>query len=111
MSAAVTSPGYTGASLSERLTNPAFLLLPAGIFLGFIYLLPVIDLVRLSVSGPTWTVFFERVFSVPLYRDSLVRTMQIALEVSALCLLFGYPTALLIRRCSGIRLGFLSRPR
>ena len=28
--------------------------------------------------------------------------MQIALEVSALCLLFGYPTALLIRRCSGM---------
>ncbi|RYE33445.1 MAG: ABC transporter permease subunit, partial [Hyphomicrobiales bacterium] len=44
----------------------------------------------------------ERVFSVPLYWDSLVRTMQISLSVATLCLVLGYPTALLIRRTSGI---------
>lgn len=103
MSAAATSfAGQRHGSLRGRLSNPALLLLPAGLFLGFIYLLPVIDLVRLSVGGPTWSTFFERVFSVPLYWDSLVRTMQISLTVATLCLLLGYPTALLIRRTSGI---------
>lgn len=103
MTAAAT--GFAGprrGSLRGRLASPVLLLLPAGLFLGFIYLLPVIDLVRLSVSGPTWSTFFERVFSVPLYWDSLVRTMQISLTVATLCLLLGYPTALLIRRSSGI---------
>lgn len=103
MSVVATSfAGDKRGSLLGRLSNPALLLLPAGLFLGFIYLLPVIDLFRLSVSGPTWSVFFERVFSVPLYWDSLVRTMQISLTVATLCLLLGYPTALLIRRTSGI---------
>jgi len=103
VSAAATDfAGDRRGSLLGRLSNPALLLLPAGLFLGFIYLLPVIDLFRLSVSGPTWSVFFERVFSVPLYWDSLVRTMQISLTVATLCLLLGYPTALLIRRTSGI---------
>ena len=90
------------AGFAVRLSNPALLLLPAALFLGFIYLLPVVDLLRISVSGPTWSTFFERVFSVPLYWDALVRTMQISLTVATLCLLLGYPTALLIRRTSGI---------
>ena len=91
-----------GLNLAGRLKNPALLLLPAVIFLGFIYLLPLIDLIRISLSGPTWFVYFQRVFAVPLYWDSLVRTMQISVTVAGLCLLFGYPAALLIHRSRGI---------
>lgn len=91
------SPG-----LNQRLRNPGWLLLPAALFLSFIYLLPLFDLVRISLSGSTPWVYFERVFAVPLYWDSLVRTMQISLTVSILCLIFGYPTALLIHRSRGI---------
>jgi len=87
---------------SERLKNPAWLLVPAAVFLAFIYLLPVIDLVRISMSGSTPWVHFERVFAVPLYWEALVRTMQISLTVAFLCLVFGYPTALLIHRSRGI---------
>lgn len=92
----------TNRSLVERLKNPALLLLPAVVFLSFIYLLPLIDLVRISLSGPTWLTHFQRVFAVPLYWESLVRTMQISVTVACLCLLFGYPTALLIHRSRGI---------
>ena len=88
----------TRRSLIERFKDPALLLLPAVAFLSFIYLLPLIDLVRISLSGSTWLVYFQRVFAVPLYWESLVRTMQISVTVSCLCLLFGYPTALLIHR-------------
>ncbi|RYY16000.1 MAG: ABC transporter permease, partial [Alphaproteobacteria bacterium] len=102
MSGASTVAALARPALSQRLANPTLLLLPAALFLGFIYLLPVIDLVRLSVSGPTWTTYLERVFAVSLYWDSLVRTMQIALSVAALCLVFGYPMALVIHRASGL---------
>lgn len=88
--------------LVRRLKDPALLLLPALAFLAFIYLLPLIDLIRISVSGPSWSSYFERVFAIPLYWDSLVRTMQISVMVAVLCLLFGYPTALLIHRSRGI---------
>ncbi len=84
------------------LSGPTVLLLPALVFLAVVYVLPVIDLVHISFSGPTLLGYFERFFSVPLYWDSLVRTMQIALTVSFLCLVLGYPTALLIHRSSGI---------
>ncbi|ACM04223.1 ABC transporter permease subunit [Cereibacter sphaeroides] len=83
------------------LRTPALLLLPATLFLGVIYVLPLIDLARVSLSGEPWWAHFNRVFSVPLYWDSLVRTMQIALTVACLCALFGYPTALLIQRSRG----------
>lgn len=88
--------------LVRRLRDPALLLLPALAFLAFIYLLPLIDLIRISLSGPSWSSYFERVFAIPLYWDSLVRTMQISVTVAGLCLLFGYPTALLIHRSRGI---------
>ena len=90
-------------TLPERLKDPAWLLLPAAAFLAFIYLLPVIDLVRISLSGPSWSAHFERVFAVPLYWNSLVRTMEISFMVALLCLFFGYPTALLIHKSSGWR--------
>lgn len=89
-------------TLSERLKNPGLLLIPATAFLAFVYLLPLIDLTRISMSGPTIWTHFERVFDVPLYWDSLVRTMQISVTVAFLCLLFGYPMALLIHRSKGI---------
>lgn len=89
--------------LSQRLKNPAFLLVPAVLFLSFIYLIPLFDLTRISMSGSTPWVHFERVFAVPLYWDSLVRTMGISVTVAGICVLFGYPTALLIHRTSGWR--------
>lgn len=91
-----------GRRTGGLLSGPTVLLLPALVFLAVVYVLPVIDLVHISFSGPTLLGYFERFFSVPLYWDSLVRTMQIALTVSFLCLVLGYPTALLIHRSSGI---------
>ena len=92
----------TPRASASRLGGPALLLLPAALFLAFFYVLPLIDLTRISLSGPTWSVYFERVFSVPLYWNSLILTMQIAFTVAFLCLLFGYPTALLIHSSRGL---------
>ncbi|WP_103173643.1 ABC transporter permease subunit [Paracoccus sp. SY] len=90
------------SGLAQRLRSPVLLLVPAVLFLSVIYLLPLIDLFRVSMSGPTWLTHFERVFSIPLYWESLLRTMQIAFTVACLCVLLGYPTALLIHSTRGI---------
>jgi putative spermidine/putrescine transport system permease protein len=102
VSIGTTSKRQTSRNFVARLKNPALLLLPAVAFLSFIYLLPLIDLIRISFSGPSLLIYFQRVFAVPLYWDSLMRTMQISATVACLCLLFGYPTALLIHRSRGI---------
>lgn len=85
----------------SRLKSPALLLVPAVVFLAVIYVLPLIDLARVSVGTDPWWSHIARVFSVPLYWESLVRTMKIALTVACLCVLFGYPTALMIQRSKG----------
>lgn len=85
-----------------RLEQPAWLLAPAIVFLGFIYVLPLLDLFRLSAQGTTLTTNFERVFAVALYWDSLVRTLGIATSVVFICAVLGYPTALLMHRAQGI---------
>lgn len=84
-----------------NLRNPAWLLAPALLFFAFFYVLPLLDLLQLSVAGDAGLSFYARVFEVPLYWESLVRTFGIAAAVAALCALFGYPTALLIHRARG----------
>lgn len=99
MSSTATIPPVAG--ISRRGASVLWLLLPAVVFLGTLYLFPLLDLVRLSFTGNGLLANYGRVFAVPLYWDSLVRTLGIAVAVMALCAVFGYPTALLIHRCSG----------
>jgi putative spermidine/putrescine transport system permease protein len=91
-----------GQRPSLRLSRPVVFLLPAAIFLGFIYVLPLLDLFRVSVQGPSVWANFEKVFAVPLYWDSLVRTLGISAFVALICAVLGYPTALLIHRANGL---------
>jgi putative spermidine/putrescine transport system permease protein len=102
--AGVRCLGAGVSAFARTLRNPAWLLLPAVGFFAFFYVLPLVDLLRLSVAGDAGTVslaFYERVFAVPLYWESLLRTFGIATIVAALCALFGYPTALLLHRARG----------
>ncbi|XAH22547.1 ABC transporter permease subunit [Xylophilus sp. GW821-FHT01B05] len=84
-----------------QLSSPAWLLLPVLAFFAFFYVLPLLDLLRLSVAEGAGLSYYERVFAVPLYWESLLRTFGIAATVAALCAVFGYPTALLIHRARG----------
>jgi putative spermidine/putrescine transport system permease protein len=108
MTTATLPAGMAPARRFALRGGPAWLLAPAVIFLGFIYVLPLLDLFRVSLTGATLFANFERVFSVPLYWDSLVRTLAIAGWVVVLCALFGYPTALLIHRSRGIAKALLT---
>ena len=55
-------------SLSDRLKDPALLLIPAFAFLAFMYLLPLIDLMQTSVEGdPWWAEPISRCFRISIY--------------------------------------------
>ncbi|SEK39793.1 putative spermidine/putrescine transport system permease protein [Variovorax sp. YR750] len=101
MSTAAAAPARPALSARLDLRNPAWLLAPVLLFFAFFYILPLVDLLHLSVAGEAGLSYYARVFEVPLYRDSLLRTFGIAAAVAALCALFGYPTALLIHRARG----------
>lgn len=102
-------PGRAEAAGSTRFRpGPAWLIAPAIAFLAVVYLLPVADLVRLSLSGAGPRVNFGRVFATPIYWDSLVRTLGIAGTVALLCLLLGYPTALAMSRTRGALRGAMA---
>ncbi len=93
-----------GRPLGWQVRSPAWLLLPAAAFFAFFYLAPLVDLLRSSLAEGTGLArldHYRRVFSVPLYLESLLRTFGIAGAVTALCAFFGYPTALLIHRSRG----------
>jgi putative spermidine/putrescine transport system permease protein len=79
----------------------AWLLAPAVLFFAAFYLLPLLDLLRLSIAPGDPAAFYRRVFEVPLYWQSLLRTFGIAAAVAAICAVFGYPTALWLQRARG----------
>lgn len=94
-------PRHVSSSVARQHRKTIALLAPALAFFAMFYLWPLTDMARLSVdTQPAWK-FYARVFEVPLYGDSLVRTLSIAATVAGLCALFGYPTALLIHRSRG----------
>jgi putative spermidine/putrescine transport system permease protein len=97
-----TLPTMQTAAKPARRRDTRWLLAPAVLFLGLLYVLPLLDLFRISFNGHTLWANYARVFSVSLYWDSLVRTLGIAVWVVVICAVFGYPTALLIYRSKGI---------
>lgn len=94
---------------------PPLAMWPALIFLGLFFLFPVIKVLTQSFLDPTFTLkHYSRLLSVPVYRDFLLRTFEIALTVSFFCLVLGYPTAYLLStipaRLSGLLIVFVMLP-
>ncbi|MDE5464849.1 ABC transporter permease subunit [Bradyrhizobium sp. CSS354] len=72
----------------------AWLLLPGGIFLALLFLVPLAGLLMLSLGMPNWTFArFVRIGGDPVYLAVLRTTLQISASVTALALVLGYPMA------------------
>jgi ABC-type spermidine/putrescine transport system permease subunit I len=94
-----TRTGAEGLAFSARVS--LLLALPLLAFLAVAYLAPIISLLPASVSAPA--ISFGKYLDLahdPLSQTVLLRTFRIALEVTALVVLLGYPTALLIWRAN-----------
>ena len=98
MSAVGTTAGATvGTAASTRRFDPLWLAVPGVLFLLVLLLVPCARLLSLAVEDPRTGAFslaaFARAFGVPVYVHVLSTTFWIALQVTALCLLLGYPLA------------------
>jgi putative spermidine/putrescine transport system permease protein len=92
--------------------------LPAAIFLGIFFLLPLAFVLLLSLSPNILVHFhglgvgnFHYLFSKPYYLSVLVRTVRVATVTTVVALLIGYPTAFTLRLLgerisSGLIIGF-----
>lgn len=77
------------------------LLAPATLFLLLAFAQPVARMIARSAFDPTFTLAHYRfLLEAPVYSVVFLRTLRIALEVSALCLLLGYPVAFVLTRVS-----------
>lgn len=82
------------------------LVLPVTIFLGGAFVLPLIEILVLSVSeGDYWLSAYIEFFTTDFYNIILLRTFGIAFMVTLFCLALAYPMAYVIVRVGG-SLGF-----
>jgi ABC-type spermidine/putrescine transport system permease subunit I len=79
----------------SRVAGPALLLMPGLIFLIVMFLYPLAGLTGRSVfeEGFFTAQHYERMLAVPAYSKVLLNTIRMALLVTALCLILGYPLA------------------
>ena len=93
-----------GAATRERATGRrldgwALLVLPGTLFLALVFLVPVLGMVSRSLTDPS-PANYVRVASDPLVRRSLAYTLQVAVIVTAICLVVGYAWAYLMNQAS-----------
>jgi putative spermidine/putrescine transport system permease protein len=88
------APESSQAPASTRPTPWAWLLLPGGVFLVVLFVVPLVGLLLLSLGVPNWTVAnFLRIGDNPAYITVLRNTLQISVSVTALAFVLGYPVA------------------
>ena len=84
------------AALRRALPRSA-LVLPILLLLGVFFVAPCIEIVRVSLGDEGGMLAnFERLWASPVTATVAVRTVQLALSVTAICLLVGYPAACFI---------------
>lgn len=77
-----------------------FLVAPVAIFIILAFVLPMINVILLSVTEPSLSIAnYTRIFSAPVYMRVLLNTFINAAWVTVLCLILAYPLAYaLVRR-------------
>lgn len=85
-----------------------WLAVPAFVFFVIFFVVPVVSLLALSLDksvagaltfkGDFLVDNYVRIFTRPLYYESIIRSVVLAATVAAICLVFGYPLAFLIAK-------------
>jgi len=86
----------------ENLTT-VLLLLPALIFLGGWFIIPIGQLFTLSLDGPggPFSAYADLLGS-PVFRQVFINTLKLSVIVTIICVLLAYPAAYLLTRLKGI---------
>ena len=84
------------------------LMLPLVLYLVAFYAYPVLAMMFRSVSEPSWTIAnFARIFQEAVYLHVLWLTFRVALVVTVLALILGFPVAYLLARIERSRSNLL----
>src|SRR5579864_1227313 len=84
------------------------LMLPLLLYLAVFYAYPVLAMMFRSVSEPSWTTAnFARIFEQAVYLHVLWLTFRVALIVTVLTLILGFPVAYLLARIERSRSNLL----
>lgn len=77
------------------------LVAPAVLYLTALYLLPLSQVLLRSITQPQFDFGnYVKLFTTPIYWQSFVVTFRISAIVAAICLILGYPVAILMTRIS-----------
>jgi ABC-type spermidine/putrescine transport system permease subunit I len=88
-----------GDSLTKH--GNALLLLPPLVFIFFLFLVPLAEVVRGSFFTPDFNIRqYARIIDTPVYFQVMVRTARVATVTTILCILLGYPAALFLASLS-----------
>ena len=94
--------------ISSRATiATAALLAPILLFMGTCFILPLVELLRLSFTGghgPLWA--YREIAESEVYRRVFVNTLLLAFNVAIIASLLAYPTAYMLSRLRGWTLSF-----
>lgn len=80
--------------MSRKFARTLLLLAPGAILIGFLFLFPLFGILKLSLFNPGFTTeSFEKLASSAVAMLVMQRTFILALTVTALCVVTGYPIA------------------
>ncbi len=92
----------------KRWSLETLILVPILVYLAVFYVYPLARILLLSVYGPRLTFdHFLRMVTVPVYTQVLMRSFRIALLVTVLSLVLGYPVAYLLSTLKPRRVALL----
>ena len=92
----------------KRWSPETLILVPILAYLAVFYVYPLARILLLSVYGPRLTFdHFLRMVTVPVYTQVLMRSFRIALLVTVLSLVLGYPVAYLLSTLTPRRVALL----
>ena len=84
--------------------NPVWLAVPAVVILIVFFVVPVIQLLVLSIKDATTSGFtlahFERIFAQNVYIQVLLTTLRVSLATAVVCVVAGYPLAYWVAKMS-----------
>lgn len=84
-----------------RLDAATLLLLPPLIFVLVLFVLPLAQVIWGSFFVPEFTLkHYQRIVETPIYAQVLWRTLRVAALTTALCIVLGYPAAMLLANSS-----------
>ena len=94
-------PSLAAEARRQGIQNSRWLLVPALLFIAVLFMLPLGRMLELSIFDPGFTLaHYAEFFETPAYVRVMLNTVLLAVNVSLICLVLGYPVAYAINSTS-----------